>query len=164
MTRPAMNENKSGDKMTEKELMIIFGTETGNAEMLAEDAQRMAPDYGLNATIHDMDDLSLDDFDGVTRLLVTCSTWGDGDQPMNAEDLYETVEDADDGTMNGVNFAVLALGDTAYEMFCESGKQWDAVLEEKGGNRIKERIDLDTDFEDFSEEWIQSALEAFQNV
>ncbi|MEC8979174.1 MAG: flavodoxin domain-containing protein [Candidatus Thermoplasmatota archaeon] len=150
--------------MAEKELMIIFGTETGNAEMLAEDAQRMAPNYGLNATIHDMDDLSLDDFDGVTRLLVTCSTWGDGDQPMNAEDLYESMEGASDGAMNGVNFAVLALGDTSYEMFCESGKQWDAVLEEKGGNRIKERIDLDTDFEDFSEEWLQSALEAFQIV
>ena len=150
--------------MTGKELMIIFGTETGNAEMLAEDAQRMAPNYGLNATIHDMDDLGLDDFVGVTRLLVTCSTWGDGDQPMNAEDLYESVEGASNGAMNGVNFAVLALGDTSYEMFCESGKQWDLVLEEKGGNRIKERIDLDTDYEDFSEEWLQSALEAFQNV
>ncbi len=46
--------------MTEKELMIIFGTETGNAEMVAEDAQRMAPDYGLNATMHDMDDLSVE--------------------------------------------------------------------------------------------------------
>jgi sulfite reductase (NADPH) flavoprotein alpha-component len=83
---------------------------------------------------------------------------------MNAEDLYESVEDADDGAMDGVNFAVLALGDTAYEMFCESGKQWDAVLEEKGGNRVMERIDLDTDFEDFTEEWLQSALEALQNV
>ena len=62
--------------MTGKELMIIFGTETGNAEMLAEDAQRMAPNYGLNASIHDMDDLSLDDFAGVTRLLVTCSNLG----------------------------------------------------------------------------------------
>ena len=150
--------------MTEKELMIIFGTETGNAEMVAEDAQRMAANYGLNATIHDMDDLSVDDFSGVTRLLVSCSTWGDGDQPMNAEDLYESMEDADDAAMDGVNFAVLALGDTSYEMFCESGKQWDALLEGKGGSRVMERIDLDTDFEDFTEEWLQSALEAFQNV
>ena len=150
--------------MTGKELMIIFGTETGNAEMLAEDAQRMAPNYGLNASIHDMDDLSLDDFAGVTRLLVTCSTWGEGDQPTNAEDLFESVKRADDGAMNGVNFAVLSLGDTSYEMFCESGKQWDSILEGKGGNRIKERIDLDTDYEDFSEEWIQSALAAFQDV
>jgi len=66
--------------------------------------------------------------------------------------------------MDGVNFAVLALGDTSYEMFCESGKQWDALLEGKGGNRVMERIDLDTDFEDFTDEWLESALEAFQNV
>ena len=78
--------------------------------------------------------------------------------------MFESVKGADDGAMNGVNFAVLSLGDTSYEMFCESGKQWDSILEGKGGNRIKERIDLDTDYEDFSEEWIQSALAAFQDV
>ena len=150
--------------MSGNELLIIFGTETGNAEALADDAKNFAGEYGLDAKIMDMDDVSVDDLSNSKRLLICCSTWGEGDQPTNAEDLYESVEDADGGSMDGVNFAVLALGDTAYEMFCESGKQWDAVLEEKGGNRVAERIDLDTDFEDFTEEWLQSALEAFQNV
>ncbi len=49
--------------MTEKELMIIFGTETGNAEMLAEDAQRMAPDYGYQALAKRVEFLLNSDFD-----------------------------------------------------------------------------------------------------
>ena len=60
--------------------------------------------------------------------------------------------------MEGVNFAGLALGDTAFEFFCESGKEWDAILEEKGGKRTNERLDCDVDYDDHAEEWIEATL------
>mgnify|MGYP001388536378 FL=1 len=150
--------------MTENEIIIAFGTETGNAEMLAEDAANAASDFNLEGRVCDMEDLSVDDLSSASRVMIVCSTWGEGDQPDNAQDLYDDVCDSEDGSMNGVSFAVLALGDTAFEMFCESGKEWDRILEEKGGTRIHERIDCDTDYEDFTDEWISEALAKFQSV
>ena len=150
--------------MTENEIIIAYGTETGNAEMLAEDAANAASDFSLEGRVCDMEDLSLDDLSSASRVMIVCSTWGEGDQPDNAQDLYDDVCDSADDSMNGVSFAVLALGDTAFEMFCESGKEWDRILEEKGGTRIHERIDCDTDYEDFTDEWISEALAKFQSV
>ena len=152
--------------MSDKEILIIFGTETGNSEALADDAKSFAGDYGLDAKIMDMDDVSVEDISNSKRLLICCSTWGEGDQPTNAEDLYEDVCEADEGSMDNVNFAVLALGDTAYEFFCESGKQWDTIIEQKGGKRVNDRIDCDVDYDDDDEceNWIKSTLEKLGNI
>ncbi len=150
--------------MSDKEIIIAFGTETGNAEMLAEDAASAASSFDLEGKVCDMEDLSVDDLSSAKMVMIVCSTWGEGDQPDNAQDLYDDVCDSDDGCMDGVNFAVLALGDTAFEMFCESGKEWDLILEEKGGTRVHERIDCDTDYEDYADEWIEEALAKFQSI
>ena len=150
--------------MSENEIIIAFGTETGNAEMLAEDAANAASDFDLEGKVCDMEDLSIDDLSSASRVMTVCSTWGEGDQPDNAQDLYDDLCDSADDSMSGVSFAVLALGDTAFDLFCESGKEWDRMLEEKGGTRIHERIDCDTDYEDFADEWIQEALAKFQSL
>lgn len=150
--------------MTDNEIIIAFGTETGNAEMLAEDAANAASEFDLEGRVCDMEDLTVDDLSSASRVMIVCSTWGEGDQPDNAQDLYDDVCDSEDDSMNGVSFAVLALGDTAFDLFCESGKEWDRVLEEKGGTRVHERIDCDTDYEDFADEWISEALAKFQSI
>lgn len=152
--------------MSENEVLIIFGTETGNAEALADDAKNFAKEFGLEGMVMDMEDLSVEDLANSKRLLICCSTWGEGDQPTNAEELYEAACEADEGSMEGVHFAVLALGDTDYEFFCESGKEWDVLIEQKGGTRINDRIDCDVDYEDDDEceNWIKSTLEKLSNV
>ena len=123
--------------MGDRDLLLIFGTETGNAEELADDAAHSAESFDLNPTVMDMEDITPGDISGAKRLIVICSTWGEGEHPVTAQDLYDAVSESEDGSMEGVNFAVLALGDTAFEFFCESGKEWDAILEEKGGKRTK---------------------------
>ena len=150
----------------EKEILIIYGSETGNAEALADDAGIFAKKMNLKSRVMDMDDISVDYLSDSEFLLICCSTWGEGEQPMNAEDLYQAVCDCDENSMHGVNFAVLALGDTDYEFFCESGKEWDAVMEKKGGNRIKYRIDCDVDYEDTTEceDWIKDTLQKFSEM
>lgn len=140
------------------EILIIFGTETGNAEDLAVDIGNMASKHGLTAKIMDMEDVSVGDLSSSKRLIVSISTWGEGEQPDNAQRLYDEVEGSDIDSMEGVNYAVLALGDTAFELFCESGKEWDRILEEKGGTRVNKRIDCDTDYYDYVDEWIKSTL------
>ena len=150
--------------MSDNSLLLIFGTETGNAEELAEDAANMAKGFDLEATVMDMEDIEPDDISTSKRLIVVCSTWGEGEQPVNAQDLYDAVEETEEGSMEGVNFAVLALGDTAFEFFCESGKEWDTILEEKGGNRVNDRIDCDTDYDDYAEEWLEATLGLMKEI
>ena len=150
--------------MSDNRLLLIFGTETGNAEELAEDAANMAKGFDLEATVMDMEDIEPDDISTSKRLIVVCSTWGEGEQPVNAQDLYDAVEETEEGSMEGVNFAVLALGDTAFELFCESGKEWDTILEEKGGNRVNDRIDCDTDYDDYAEEWLEATLGLMKEI
>lgn len=150
--------------MSDNSLLLIFGTETGNAEELAEDAANMAKGFDLEATVMDMEDIEPDDISTSKRLIVVCSTWGEGEQPVNAQDLYDAVEETEEGSMEGVNFAVLALGDTAFELFCESGKEWDKILEEKGGNRVNDRIDCDTDYDDYAEEWLEDTLGLMREI
>jgi sulfite reductase (NADPH) flavoprotein alpha-component len=150
--------------MRDKKILILYGTETGNSEMLAMDAERLANDLEFDVTVNGMDEITLSDIQDNGNVLIVCSTWGDGEQPDNAIDLYESVEGSDDASMSGVGFAVLALGDTAFDLFCEAGIQWDNILQEKGGNRISERIDCDVDYEDDAEAWIEDTLNLFKET
>ena len=147
--------------MTDKKILILYGTETGNSELLAMDAEKVAESLDFEPTVNGMDEITLSDMQSYSNLLIVCSTWGDGEQPDNALDLYEEVEGSSDDSLSGVNFAVLALGDTAFDLFCEAGIQWDEMLENKGGVRINERIDCDVDYEDEAEDWIDETLEKF---
>ena len=150
--------------MNENEILIIFGTETGNAEELSEVAAKMASDHDLIGNVMDMDDVTTDILLKTKKLMVICSTWGDGEQPFNAEDLYESTNELNEGALSELYFSVLALGDTAFDLFCESGKEWDNVLDEKGASRVIDRIDCDTDYDDDAEDWIGRAFENFKKL
>ncbi len=150
--------------MSARDLLLIFGTETGNAEELAEDVGHLSRNLDFNPKVMDMEDISLQDISSSKRLIVVCSTWGEGEQPVNAQDLYNSVEGSDDHCLEGVNFAVIALGDTAFEFFCESGKEWDKILHKKGGKRVAERIDCDVDYEDYVQEWILNTLSLMKKI
>ena len=80
--------------MNDRDLLLIFGTETGNAEELAEDAGHLSGKSDLNPTVMDMEDISLKTLSSAKRLIVICSTWGEGEQPVNAQDLYDSVQES----------------------------------------------------------------------
>ncbi len=147
-----------------KKILILYGTETGNSELLAMDAEKLAKDNQFDVTINGMDEIGLEDIQEHKNVIIVCSTWGDGEQPDNAVDLYEATADSDDNSLEGINFAVLALGDTAFDLFCEAGIQWDETFEAKGGNRINNRIDCDTDYEDDAEQWIEETVAKFVEI
>ena len=124
----------------------------------------MASDHDLIGNVMDMDDVTTDILLKTKKLMVICSTWGDGEQPVNAEDLYESTNELNEGALSELYFSVLALGDTAFDLFCESGKEWDNVLDEKGASRVIDRIDCDTDYDDDAEDWIGRAFENFKKL
>ena len=147
-----------------KELMILYGTETGNSELLAIDAASVAREHGFEPIVKGMESTDVDELGSVRRLLIFCSTWGDVDQPDNAQELFDQVSGCENGTLAGLNYGVLALGDTAFDLFCESGKEWDAILEAKGANRLVDRMDCDTDYEDDAAYWTEESLKQMKTV
>jgi sulfite reductase (NADPH) flavoprotein alpha-component len=153
-----------GVNMTGKSLLVLFGTETGNAEDLAFDIGKKSLEFGFETEVKGMEEVTAEDISISARLMICCSTWGEGDQPDNAQDLYDEICESSDGCLAKVNYSVLSLGDTAFEMFCESGKQWDSILEMKGGNRVNDRVDCDTDYEDDAADWIEATLSLMKNI
>jgi sulfite reductase (NADPH) flavoprotein alpha-component len=93
------------------------------------------------------------------NLIVFVSTWGEGDPPQRAVDFHKALMSEGAPRLEGVRFAVLALGDTAYVNFCQTGKQFDARLEALGATRAADRIDLDLDFAKQAAAWTGKTLE-----
>ena len=111
-----------------RNLLIGFGTETGNSELLAMDADRIASSHGIETRCACLDEVHVDDIKQHEYLLIICSTWGDGEQPDNAQDLYDSMQEIGDTELNGTHFAVLALGDTAFD-YEDDAEEWlDIVL------------------------------------
>ena len=117
------------------EITIIYGTETGNSESLAREAREKLTKLGHQATVVDMEDMTVEQLKNAGTLLVVTSTWGDGEPPSNAEALYQALKDSSED-LSTVNYAVFALGDEFYENFCQAGKDFDAFLERLKAQRL----------------------------
>lgn len=137
----------------------MYGTESGNSEILADRAVKAAKKKGFQAVMKNMSDISPGDLAKVSNLLVIVSTWGDGEPPETATAFYKEFMTAETSLAN-LRFSVCALGDTSYEKFCQIGKDVDARLEKLGATRVLDRVDCDLDFEEPYAAWLQGALTA----
>ncbi|MEK6231682.1 MAG: assimilatory sulfite reductase (NADPH) flavoprotein subunit [Luteolibacter sp.] len=138
-------------------LTVLYGTESGNSEELADRAIKVAKKKGFKAVMKNMADLAPADLAKFENLLVIVSTWGDGEAPETAVGFHKAFM-AEDVKLDGVKFSVCALGDTSYEQFCEIGKQVDERLEKLGAQRIAPRVDCDVDYEDSYTEWFDVVI------
>ena len=145
--------------MSSSSLLILFGSESGNSEDLATIAEKKAKSLGLAPSVKGMDEVEVGDLPGYKNILIYCSTWGEGDMPDNAVDLWEAANGDSPPSMSGSNFAVCALGDTSYEFFCQSGKDWDGWFEKQGATRLIDRVDCDVEYDDPAAEFTTSALD-----
>src|SRR6266545_8086661 len=139
-------------------LTILYATESGNAERLASDMAKSARKLGFKPMLVDMADLELASLANARRLVVIAATWGEGEPPARAIHAYAELMGEKAPRLEGVEFGVLALGDSAYAEFCAIGKAIDARLAALGAKRAVERIDCDVDFEEPAARWIKSTL------
>ncbi|WP_439843758.1 assimilatory sulfite reductase (NADPH) flavoprotein subunit [Aeromonas dhakensis] len=141
-------------------LTILYGSQTGNAKGVASAIKAQAEARGLPVTLTSMADYKPKQLKKETHLLVVVSTYGEGEPPESAVDLYEQLKKGKVGKLEGLKFAVLGLGDSSYEFFCQTGKDFDSLLTKAGADRVHELASLDVDYQDAAKTWGEQALNA----
>jgi sulfite reductase (NADPH) flavoprotein alpha-component len=139
-------------------LHILYGTQTGNSESLANDAANAAKKHGLQPVVKSMDEVEIGQLPQMQYLLIITSTYGEGAMPDNAEMLWEAANSDAAPSLDNVNYSVLALGDTSYDLFCQAGIDWDHKLAALGAKRLFDRVDCDVDFEGPAEKWLSEVI------
>ncbi|PKG22348.1 assimilatory sulfite reductase (NADPH) flavoprotein subunit [Niallia nealsonii] len=154
----ATQANVANVKAISKEITILYGSQTGTAQGIAETKGKVLTEKGFNVTVSSMNDFKPNNLKKVKNLLIVVSTHGEGDPPDNAITFHEFLHGKRAPKLDELNFSVLSLGDSSYEFFCETGKEFDQRLEELGANRIANRVDCDLDYDEPSEEWFNDVL------
>lgn len=142
-----------------RRLAILYGTETGNAADVARSLETRARASGLSPVLSEMADYKMRQLGDEQDLLIIVSTYGEGDPPQPATGFFEFVEGRRAPKLDGMRFAVLALGDSSYEFYCEAGKRLDRRLEQLGAERLAVRVDCDIDFEEAAETWAGTLID-----
>lgn len=162
---PATTDNQvivSTNTISEVEpekINILFGSHTGHSEALAESLAAQAKERGIEVEVSDMASFKTRDLKKIKNLAVVVSTHGLGDPPVQAEDLHKYLHGKKAPNLSHINFSVLALGDSSYVDFCQTGKDFDAVLEKLGATRLMARQDCDVDYEEKAEAWQKAFLD-----
>lgn len=139
-------------------LTILYGTETGHSQGLAEKLGEKASFKGIDVQVLSLYDYNYKKLKEEENVAVIVSTHGEGDPPDMAEDFYKYVTGNRAPQLNGVSYSVLALGDKTYKHFCKTGEDIDEALKSLGGYRITAAVKCDVDYEQPSEMWMNNFL------
>ena len=163
-TEAMLKQNEPVLTPEKRAITLLYGSETGNAQGLAEIFEERLSNIGHNVTLKAMDDFKPKHLKNVEDLFIITSTQGEGDPPDNAAELHEFIHGRKAPKLEGVRFSVLALGDQTYEYFCQTGRDFDRKLDELGAERIYDRVDCDVDYEEDAEKWMANVINAIDTA
>lgn len=138
-------------------ITIAYGTETGNAKKLATDFAAQAKKKGIQAKLVGLEQYRLNDLAKEEYFFTVISTQGDGEPPAAAKKFYDHIHQGE-LKLDRLKYSVLALGDTAYPLFCKAGEDVDQQLQKAGGQRIVDLRKCDTNYEDEAGSWFDEIL------
>ncbi len=139
-------------------LTIIFASQTGNAKGVAQALLKEAQAAGIQAQLCDASDYKGKDLAKETHVIFVASTNGEGEAPDNALALHEFLKSKKAPKLPNLKYGVLGLGDSSYQFFCQTGKDFDQFLENLGAQRLVERLDADVDYQAAATEWRKQVL------
>ncbi|MBN3137520.1 flavodoxin domain-containing protein [Pectobacterium punjabense] len=118
-------------------LKIIYGTESGNAEMAAEDMAAMLNDSGITATAVSMDAYDVAEMANEEHIILMTSTYGEGELPMTAAPFYASLKDSAPD-LQGVKFSAFGLGDSTYETYNQAIRSFITLMQDLGARQVGE--------------------------
>ncbi|WP_019613636.1 assimilatory sulfite reductase (NADPH) flavoprotein subunit [Psychromonas ossibalaenae] len=150
---PATAQTSAGQSLT-----ILYGTQTGNCKGVAEQLSTAADAKGIAHRVVSMADYKVKSIKDESHLIIVASTNGEGEAPDDAIDLHEFLATKKAPKLESLQFAVLGLGDSSYEFFCQTGKDFEQRISALGATIAFERLDADVDYDQVTGPWIESAL------
>lgn len=142
----------------EPDIFVLYGTESGNAKIIAFDAVKTLNQAGLGARALGLNELAAAELTKIGHAVFIVSTSGDGDMPYNAVDFWEALVEDDYPRLERLRYGMIALGESVYEDFCAAGIAMDERLHALGATRLVDRVDCDYDFEVHAATWLEGAL------
>lgn len=139
---------------------VLFATQSGNSRKVAKMLEAKANESHIPIKVLDIADYPPHQIKKEKNLIIICSTQGEGDPPLSAEEFYAYIHSNKAGKLEGLQYAVLALGDKSYVNFCKTGKDIDERLHALGAKRIISRADCDVNFKPTAEKWINELVSA----
>lgn len=138
-----------------KKLTILYGSQTGNAKSIAQEYKAKAENVGIAVNLQSMADYKAKQLKSETHIVVVVSTHGEGDAPDDAVELHEFVASKKAPKLPELKYAVIGLGDSSYEFFCQTAKDFDQRLEALGAKRVADRVDCDVDYDTAADAFIE---------
>ncbi|MEM6325119.1 MAG: assimilatory sulfite reductase (NADPH) flavoprotein subunit [Pseudomonadota bacterium] len=143
-------------------LTVLYGSQTGNAKHVAQELVDKAKARGLEASLINMADYKPSKLKDEKHLAIVVSTYGEGEPPEPAQKLYDFIGSKKAPRLDGAQIAVLGLGDTSYEFFCQTAIDFEERLVALGATVAVERALLDVDFDDHAPGWIDGAIDVLE--
>ncbi|MCP4988566.1 MAG: sulfite reductase [NADPH] flavoprotein alpha-component, partial [Colwellia sp.] len=146
-----------------KTLTILYASQTGNAKGVAGQLEKSAKDAGINVVLKNIADFKAKALKNESHLLIVASTNGEGEPPDDAIEFHEFLLGKKAPKLPNLSYSVLALGDSSYEFFCQTGKEFDERLQALGAKQVAPRVDCDVDYDSDSEAWTLSIVESLKD-
>ncbi|WP_333498894.1 NADPH-dependent assimilatory sulfite reductase flavoprotein subunit [Kluyvera sp. CHPC 1.2972] len=143
-------------------ITLISASQTGNARRVAEALRDDLLAAKLNVNLVNAGDYKFKQIASEKLLVVVASTQGEGEAPEEAVALHKFLFSKKAPKLTDTAFAVLGLGDTSYEFFCQAGKDFDSKLAELGGERLLDRVDADVEYQAAAAEWRARLVEVLK--
>lgn len=141
-------------------VLVAYGTETGNSKTLAYQLAEKALQADVSVEVVNLAEYRVRQLQREQVMLIICSTHGDGEPPEPISEFYSALMKENDAGLQQLKFAVLALGDSSYPLFCETGKAIEQRLLQLGAQPILPRTDCDVDFQGAADQWMQEVIAA----
>lgn len=146
------------------QLTVLIGSQTGNGVRIAENLVAIAQDRGFPARALNLSDFKPAALKRERFVTLVISTHGEGDPPDDAELFHEYLMSERAVALPDLSFSVLALGDSSYVNFCQTGRELDARLAELGAQRFKALVECDLAFDEAANRWSSDIIDHLQGL